>query len=1079
MLTMQAFGSYGKKTTVDFTEPNQSLFLITGDTGAGKTTIFDAIVFALYGEASSGLNKKDGVELQSQFAEISVEPFVELAFSEFIGGEVQEYTVRRIPRHVRASKRKGAKEQQEISETVELTMPDGSPYHQNIREINAKLEEIIGLTKAQFMQVGMIAQGEFMQLLRASSDDKKPVFRKLFHTDIYQSVIDELHRRFNDKKSEMARIRTECQTEIGHAVIPESFENAQILLDTRKRIMGADRMNIADLECFQKELESLCEDLQEKNTALEAEKNRAKEERDARRDAFTKADQLLTLFGRLEEAERILQEGRAERPVIDDKKRLQTAISHAYEIRNLYQRYAEADKAVGDKEAAVKRQQELLPGFEEAVKQAGEKERAALTLQKEKQETYTIVSEKVSAAREIFKKIEKAQADFQTKKAEWTAADEKQIKAKKDLEEFEEQEKRFRAQADQFADADMQYEKWKGRKNEADAVRKDISSYQESLRDIEKQSKAAVETQAAYEKSRKLFLKKNDEYNQKSMAYLDAQAGFIAKERLKDGEPCPVCGSLEHPQPCILSDEHRELTREVIDILAGEASELRNEQEKKAAEAHAAAELLTEKQNACSEKQSALLHKIRNLLPDLAGVNPVKETIPAKEMVSKSVSADEAVRAFEEWAVRLTGEENLLKENADKLSKAREALKGTDEKKRVLAAALEQASEDAGRRKEEYARSEEALKGLEAQKQYASRQEAEEELLAASSDKEAAESAFTKAGFNAEKAKADRDRCVALEEQFRQEIPGLVSERDERKTDYEAVLAEKQMTEAEWKEITDSHPRSEFQTLQDEIDAYNRRMATAEGSCKAARESIGEQAKPDIEAFAQANAEAESRLKEAEAAYARNDEILRTNAGVLHALTPKMEERTRVVAESSRIGSMYDRMAGKVKNARMDIETFVQRYHLQRILYAANARFQDMSAGQFELRMKDISQAGSGKNRGLDLMVYSTVTGKEREIRTLSGGESFMAALALALGMADQIRENSASINLDVMFIDEGFGSLDDHSRNQAVKVLQQMAGGSRLIGIISHVTELKQEIEDQLIVTKDENGSHAAWQIS
>ena len=292
-------------------------------------------------------------------------------------------------------------------------------------------------------------------------------------------------------------------------------------------------------------------------------------------------------------------------------------------------------------------------------------------------------------------------------------------------------------------------------------------------------------------------------------------------------------------------------------------------------------------------------------------------------------------------------------------------------------------------------------------------------------------------------------------------------------------MREKQMTEPEWQEITAGHPKSEYQKLQEEIDEYSRNMAAAQGSYEAAQRSIGGQARPDLEEFEKEKNDAEKKLEEAEAAYTNNNEIFRTNTGVLNALAPKMEERTRIVQESSRIGSMYERMAGKVKNARMDIETYVQRYHLQRILYAANARFQDMSAGQFELRMKDISQAGSGKNRGLDLMVYSTVTGKEREVRTLSGGESFMAALSLALGMADQIRENSASINLDVMFIDEGFGSLDDHSRNQAVKVLQQMAGGSKLIGIISHVTELKQEIEDQLIVTKDENGSHAAWQIS
>ena len=192
-----------------------------------------------------------------------------------------------------------------------------------------------------------------------------------------------------------------------------------------------------------------------------------------------------------------------------------------------------------------------------------------------------------------------------------------------------------------------------------------------------------------------------------------------------------------------------------------------------------------------------------------------------------------------------------------------------------------------------------------------------------------------------------------------------------------------------------------------------------------------------------------------------------------------MEERSEVMHQYEKINGLYQLLSGNRKNSRMDIETYVQRHYLEQILEAANQRFQDMSAGQFELRMCDIDKAGTGKNIGLDLMVYSAVTGKVREVRTLSGGESFMAALSLALGMADQIQESSAAINLDMMFIDEGFGSLDEHSRDQAVKVLQNMAEGEKLIGIISHVTELNQEIEDQLIVTKDDQGSHTRWQIS
>ena len=183
-LTMQAFGSYGKKTTIDLTKPNQNLFLITGDTGAGKTTIFDAMVFALYGETSSLNNKKSGAELQSQYADLSLSQYVEFFFMEAAGVQELLYTVRRTPRHVRPKKRgEGVMEQ---AEQVSLILPDGQEYP--AKETNAKLIELIGLTKEQFMQVAMIAQGEFMELLRAKSDDKKVVFRKLFHTEIYQDI---------------------------------------------------------------------------------------------------------------------------------------------------------------------------------------------------------------------------------------------------------------------------------------------------------------------------------------------------------------------------------------------------------------------------------------------------------------------------------------------------------------------------------------------------------------------------------------------------------------------------------------------------------------------------------------------------------------------------------------------------------------------------------------------------------------------------------------------------------------------------------------------------------------------------
>ena len=202
----------------------------------------------------------------------------------------------------------------------------------------------------------------------------------------------------------------------------------------------------------------------------------------------------------------------------------------------------------------------------------------------------------------------------------------------------------------------------------------------------------------------------------------------------------------------------------------------------------------------------------------------------------------------------------------------------------------------------------------------------------------------------------------------------------------------------------------------------------------------------------------------------------RVNSESYARLMPKIEERAQILKEHQQISDLYQRLSGNISGFRMDLETFVQRQYLERILYAANRRFLEMSAGQFELRMYDLDKAGEGKNHGLDLMVYSAVTGKVREVRTLSGGESFMAALSLALGMADQIQESSAAIHLDVMFIDEGFGSLDAQSRQQAIEVLAELAGDSRMVGIISHVTELKEQIDRKLVVSRTDKGSRAVW---
>ena len=292
-------------------------------------------------------------------------------------------------------------------------------------------------------------------------------------------------------------------------------------------------------------------------------------------------------------------------------------------------------------------------------------------------------------------------------------------------------------------------------------------------------------------------------------------------------------------------------------------------------------------------------------------------------------------------------------------------------------------------------------------------------------------------------------------------------------------MKERDLAEFEWKDITDKHTLETAKALTEKTESHKRRTVAAEAALRAARATVGDREKPDMEALAQAREKAEEACAAAQKDYNECRNVSTRNREVLASLTSTQEERKTAAENFSRTENLYKRLSGKMTDGRMDIETRVQRFYLARILDAANRRFSEMSDGKFELRMTSEEAAAKGSNTGLDLMVYSNVNGSEREIKTLSGGEAFMAALALALGMADQIQESSAAVNLDIMFIDEGFGSLSDHARAQAIKVLRTMAGGSKLIGIISHVTELKQQIEDKLVVEKDSDGSHVRWVIS
>lgn len=1057
-LKLQAFSSYGKAVTIDFTKPNQELFLVSGNTGSGKSSIFDALVFALYGEASSGANKKSGSELQSQYAPLSLEPFAELRFSERRGEREEIYTVHRVPRHIRPLKRgQGFKEE---SGRVSLLLPDGSEYPE--KEADRKLVELVGLSKTQFMQVAMIAQGEFMELLRARSEEKKLIFRKLFGTELYQRLTDELLGRLREKERGLAALCTESRTELSHLLVPEGG-SWQRLLELQKRLLSEDGLSAALMDDFLRGLEELLSSLEEENREILSRYESCSRERNEKRDRYKEGEALARAFTELSDAEKELSELKGLDPEFSEKELLSRKIRFSYEISSLFLRLRDSEKRLSLLREQETREREALPGFLERERaEEAEHERRKLAFE-EATRDYAKIKERAEEAIESFQRRKRAEKRF-------LLAEDALRKTEKNLLELAEKRaglsgKKEEAERElrELSDLGVRQERWKGEWKEAEQREEELQALERALRELSLQEKRAKELRERYDRLCGEVRKRNKFYQEAREAFLDAQAGILAREKLRPGSPCPVCGSLDHPSPCRIPKEKRIPGREELEKLRESVFLLQKEQEELSGEAGASEKLREEKARAYS-----------------GAVEEFRGRISAEE---GSMEREEELSAFS--SKLLLGRERLEKER-ERLRKEGERAASLEEGIKKLSEILEKAAEEEEKAESELLSRKEELSAAKAEREsslfrklYPDEEAAKADLKRASEKRKEGQRRLLEQEQRLREMREKRAASESLLSSIRSELPACDAEHKERRAAYDGLLIERKLSEKEWMEVCGAHRREESDALASELNRHAERKAALSGRILAAKKSTEGREKPELSELLREREEAERRFLLLSEKKEKLSMLLLADRALSRALLPRMEEREKLSKEASRLEGLYRRLSGKRSGSRMDIETYVQRYFLRRILRNANLRFREMSLGQYELRMIPEEQAGDGRNRGLDLTVYSYVTGKEREVRTLSGGESFMAALSLAMGMADQIQESSASVHLELMFIDEGFGSLDEHAREQAVRVLRDMSGGGKLLGIISHVSELKQEIEDQLLVTKDAEGSHVRWQIS
>ena len=923
-LTMSAFGSYAGKNVIDFTGQQQGIFLITGDTGAGKTTIFDAITYALYNQTSGG--ERNGNMMRSQYAQPETETYVELEFL-YRG---QTYRVRRNPDYkITKTLKNGKIREQKVPHSVELTLPDGTVFPEKKNATDAKIIEILGLTADQFSQIVMIAQGDFLKLLYTKSDERKMIFSKLFRTDIYWKIQENLRR----KSMEMdERIQ----------------ENDRAFEQEKSRIMPLP-------ESEEIPLDELVERLRERLKDALKEQNLRRANVEELNKKITKYEEINKLFVSLE---KIRQTG----------KELEARQAESKERRQQIENARKADKVLVAEQQNL-RQQQAVEQSAQAIAKMGE----TLADDQEMFETLKTQLQEAEAkqkreAADIQKKMLALEQSFPSYEALQNARSEEQ-QAKRVWEDLgKTSEESFRKKAAGIAALKEQ------QKRQEQIV-------EQTKKNWEQTSLSASESAKHYEHMYEAFLKE--------------QAGILA-ENLSAGCPCPVCGSTVHPDPAKLSDHA------VTELEVEQAKKTRAAAEEKRDLAYAAFEAeKTEKQKLAQavEKEEA-------------------------DFVLAQTIAKQQRKEAEQNYVSL---QKIAEQIREKL--VYPSLAEAKKQYAAMQKALEAAEQEIAKKRQKVSELAEAMNTLKGQKLAEEENQKTAKKLAVKTEKEYAK-LLEKSGFISE----ETYHLAILPERSRSKL-----EREEK--EYESQCLRQQ---------------SEQKLLEKQVSGKTYTDTT----------ELNEQLKAEKQALK----EAEKTYMELHTAY-ENDRSVLQNCAVYLEKGKKLESEDQVIKSLSKTAN--GRLSG---SAKIDFETYIQRQYFKQIIHEANKRLLTMSNHQFILKLKEEANTGRKTNEGLDLSVYSLVTDSERDVKTLSGGESFLAALAMALGLSDIVERSAGAIHPDMMFIDEGFGSLDAQSRQQAIEVLAELAGDSRMVGIISHVTELKEQIDRKLVVSRTDKGSRAVW---
>ena len=878
-IKISAFGPYKNCIDIDFEKLGESgIFLITGDTGAGKTTIFDSISFALFGEVSG--SNRPVPSVRSDFADNDTETFVELEFTH----KNKKYKIRRNPAYERTKKR---------GEGTTKTSADASlEYDDKVisgtKNVDIKIEEILGINSKQFKQISMLAQGEFLKILFAESKDRTEIFRRIFDTDIYNQIAKRLADKTRIAKAELEQLKDYFAINSSNIVWKDGIQSVQP--------KDVNELFIQEiLEKLQQEIKINSEQFekcQEQISKQSDENSKMEKEIMAQKDKNDKIDRCQ----KLQEEQKVLQEKQ------EDIKQKEILIQKSQEIIN-----------------------KILP-----------KEDKKKELEKE-------ISQKQKVLQDISEKIE--------------------LGKKK--------EEKFKQILELIEIIKVQFQKYSELKDGKTELEDKIKKLQVIIKEQENKKIASENAQKLEAEWEKL----STEVLEKEKEFFREQAGILA-EKLKENEPCPVCGSLHHPNLAIKSKSV--LTKEELDNL--------KEKEEKSRK------ILTDATNKVTEINSKIETLIKEFgeKPDVELYN--KKYLEISEELEKAYNQlnDNYKQIMLKDIVIESFEYDIFKEKmTNKISKERE------------------------------------------------------EFL----------------------------KLQTQQEENKKQIDELLQKQEKAQNDYQNTLKELGFeNEEQYKKSVLNN--SQIEIFSKEIEKYKTDVTINATKLEEIQKEIKGFEKVDLTAKIQEFNNKKQELENMRRQQMEYHRIFENNNRILVDLQTNSKKLDSKIKEFTMVEDLSKIANGTVYGKRrIEFEQFVQASYFDMVIIEANKRLLKMTDNRFLLVRKESSERVSDKI-GLELEVIDNYNGKRRDVKSLSGGEAFKAALSLALGLSDVIQSYSGGIVVDTMFIDEGFGSLDTESREQAINTLNQLTDNHKLIGIISHVTELKERIDKKVIVTKSTEGS-------